>query len=929
MSDIVNTGSLSSTETTSNGEPNDLNNNCQILATGDIVSSTADKSIVCQTIDGSGDDVTQIARSLTKTLTIESRRRFAKRPAPKQLATNDKLLTLVSNCFPLILKDMVFYHYDIDIILVDQSDTGYVAITDASLAKKMRKLGQKDNMEIIEKFAEECPEVFDKKPFVFDGLKNLYTNLQLNLKGKQLVRKVTIALKGFAEQCFQVAIQLTNEKSGLIREIKMSTIGDYLNNKLEDIPEDALHVLEIILRYNVTKSCIPVGRSLYPIVSETEDIGQNACVAYGHYQSVHMTESGPALVIDRTATLFRTAGKLTKFVMGLMAKKVKSIDEIDFNPEMITKLSKQLSGIRISTQHTGGKRHSVIDSLSDLRPKDIEFNLIIKKNKVKTNVLDYFENQYNTTLKYPNLPCVQIKGGVARYLPIELCDVSSNQPILRRHTTPSMTASLIRKCGQQRPEQRFEFVEHTTNSIVDKSSDLLTAMGISLSTIPIQVKGRVLRKPECSGSDRRVLNGKQLSQWYLISMAYNFCADYDWKVKAFVLDLQNEAKRMGLIVANPQIEKHRYSNDQTQVKNILQEKVSLKLCPQLILFAIPYGDGTYHKIKLLADNRFGLMTQCVKIDHIMRTPRGCLTNLLLKINAKLSGQNCIVMEKEWPSSMKKMMIIGADVTHPAPADAMHSSVAAVVASYDPFHTKYMTSLRVQRRSKDEMINRFQEMIEEMLNHYKQTNKQLPEGLILFRDGVSQGQFRQVLDHEFQQMRAACAQVQQNYAPKITFIIVQKRHHMRFKPLDPNNDLVRNMKSGNIPAGTVVDTTVVDPIMFEYYLCSHTGLMGTSRPAKYVVLHDDHEFSFNQMERLSYQLCYSYVRSSNSISVPIPVMYAHLAAKRAKDHIIAINRQSVNTRYLNETIEDREDGIAKRLNDKIKVMDSLSNQFYYC
>ena len=73
--------------------------------------------------------------------------------------------------------------------------------------------------------------------------------------------------------------------------------------------------------------------------------------------------------------------------------------------------------------------------------------------------------------------------------------------------------------------------------------------------------------------------------------------------------------------------------------------------------------------------------------------------------------------------------------------------------------------------------------------------------------------------------------------KITIIVVGKRHHVRFFPSNPGDA----DRSGNCPAGTVVDTDVVNPVEFDFYLQSHGGLLGTSRPAHYNVLYDENDF----------------------------------------------------------------------------------------
>ena len=53
--------------------------------------------------------------------------------------------------------------------------------------------------------------------------------------------------------------------------------------------------------------------------------------------------------------------------------------------------------------------------------------------------------------------------------------------------------------------------------------------------------------------------------------------------------------------------------------------------------------------------------------------------------------------------------------------------------------------------------------------------------------------------------------------KITIIVVGKRHHVRFFPGQSDAD-----RSGNCPAGTVVDKDIVHPTEFDFYLQSHSG-----------------------------------------------------------------------------------------------------------
>ena len=74
-------------------------------------------------------------------------------------------------------------------------------------------------------------------------------------------------------------------------------------------------------------------------------------------------------------------------------------------------------------------------------------------------------------------------------------------------------------------------------------------------------------------------------------------------------------------------------------------------------------------------------------------------------------------------------------------------------------------------------------------------------------------------------------------PGVTYVVSIKRHHVRFFPRKEDAD-----RTGNCRAGTVVDRDIVHPTELDFYLQSHAGLLGTSRPAHYNVLYDDNAFS---------------------------------------------------------------------------------------
>jgi len=60
----------------------------------------------------------------------------------------------------------------------------------------------------------------------------------------------------------------------------------------------------------------------------------------------------------------------------------------------------------------------------------------------------------------------------------------------------------------------------------------------------------------------------------------------------------------------------------------------------------------------------------------------------------------------------------------------------------------------------------------LLTRWCNGNKRKPEQILFLRDGVSEGQFGQVLEGELKALREAAAEL--CISPKITFVVLQKR-----------------------------------------------------------------------------------------------------------------------------------------------------------
>jgi len=294
-------------------------------------------------------------------------------------------------------------------------------------------------------------------------------------------------------------------------------------------------------------------------------------------------------------------------------------------------------------------------------------------------------------------------------------------------------------------------------------------------------------------------------------------------------------------------------------------------------------DFIYPGIKRLCSVKFGVRTQCLLLDKALKE-RGqdqYLSNVALKVNTKLGGINHRLGGDalSW-LTREPTMLVGIDVTHPGPASVPGSpSIAGVVGSVDQDFVQFPASLRLQK-SKQEGIAELADMMIERLQAFRRRSKVLPKRMVVFRDGVSEGQYDKVINEELPQIFEAFKRIDPKnprYHPNLSILICGKRHHARFYPTD-SNFADRN---GNTRAGTVVDRGVTSLVDFDFYLQAHAGLQGSVRPTHYVVVYDESSLTADAVQKGVHAASYLYARATKAVSLVPPAYYADIVCEQAR------------------------------------------------
>ena len=187
-------------------------------------------------------------------------------------------------------------------------------------------------------------------------------------------------------------------------------------------------------------------------------------------------------------------------------------------------------------------------------------------------------------------------------------------------------------------------------------------------------------------------------------------------------------------------------------------------------------------------------------------------------------------------------------------------------------------------------------MEECLKAWIMKNGRGPAKILIYRDGVSEGQYKKVRDEELGRIREACKEIYgANALPQITIVVVGKRHHTRFYPTKAVNADYR----GNPKNGTVVDRGVTMergckylcfPTLFramsrvagmvplicvmalhkslqpltvttsayytpdDLFLQAHSAIQGTANPSHYVVILDEMKLAAEELQSITHHLC---------------------------------------------------------------------------
>ncbi|VBB30375.1 unnamed protein product [Acanthocheilonema viteae] len=644
---------------------------------------------------------------------------------------------------------------------------------------------------------------------------------------------------------------------------------------------------------------------------------------------------------------------------------LRQANRIAMNDSQRKSLKKALTGVYLRLTYVpGGSRLKDYKFVDVGQPANV--TRFLHKNLNDPNdkgsevtVEEYFAQYKEIRLNFPHLPVIQIGPCQKKiFVPMELLIIADRPQKVKRELTEFQKVKLIRGAAME-PKIRKERISSIVADQKFYDDIFLQNFGVWVSPDMIHLNGRMLNPPKLefntSNDGQAFCAEVDEGKWPLRNMFTVsprnilfgvICVDEAINIDNFWDPYHNLIKTCNLfgmkfLMTDPLLATWK-GEDREKLRSVVRRMTSEcniryngNANLHVLFIMANKNSRIYGIIKTVCDLEEGIACQVIlaKTFHNMSSrPETCavIHNIILKMNTKLGGVNNKVHQDYdiWPKFSDRndpTIFIGIDVIHPQPGK-LGSSIASVVGSTNLDATRYEASIKIQQPGMERIVYLVDALRERLLTFYKSVGM-APKHIIIYRDGISESEFLNTLREEMASVKTACKKLDPEYAPTLAYVVVQKRHHTRFfvEPAVAAEFQTIRKSKGNIPPGTVVDTRVTSSRLFDFFLCSHFGAVGTSRPSHYYVLYDSWNLTSDEWQQLTFALCHLYARCNRSVSIPAPVYYAHLACSRAGVHNDTLYNQQYSSKLLDSACSQQE---TVRIHQTTLAVNSATPKMYF-
>nr|AGA54121.1 piwi-like protein 4 [Rhinolophus ferrumequinum] len=684
----------------------------------------------------------------------------------------------------------------------------------------------------------------------------LYSHRELSNKAKAFDGVILFLSQKLKEKVTELSSETQRGET-----VKMTVA---LTRELPASSPVCVQVFSIIFRKILKKlSMYQIGRNFYKPSEPVEIPQHNLSLWPGFTISVSQFESRLLFSADVSYKILRNETVL-EFMTGLCHQTGMS--------GFTQTCEKQLIGFIVLTRYNN-KTYRIDDIDWSVKPT----HTFQKRDGTEITYVDYYKQQYDITVSDLNQPMLvsllkskrndNAEARMAHLIP-ELCFLTG---LSSRVTSDFQLMKVVAEEMRLNPlgrQQRLARLADDIHRNKDARFELETwglhfgcQMSLTGRVVPsekILMQDHICQPASAADWSKdmrtwKILSTQSLNKWLII------CSDRAENVtENFLSCLRRVGNSMGFNVDCPKIIKVQ----ETPAAFLSAIQKHFDPAVQLVMCILPSNQQNYYdSIKKYLSSDCPVPSQCVLVRTLNKQGMmmSVATKIAMQMTCKLGGELWAV---EIP--LKSLMVVGIDVCK----DAFNKGMAVVgfVASINPRITRWFSRCILQKTTTD-VADCLKVFMIGALNKWYKHNHGLPARVIVYRDGVGDGQLKTLVEYEVPQLLSSVTEASSNVSSKLSVIVVRKKCMPRF--FTEVNRTVQNP-----PLGTVVDSEATRPECYDFYLISQAACRGTVNPTYYNVIYDDNGLKPDHMQRLTFKLCHLYYNWPGLISIPAPCQYAH-------------------------------------------------------
>ncbi|TRM61382.1 Piwi domain-containing protein [Schizophyllum amplum] len=657
----------------------------------------------------------------------------------------------------------------------------------------------------------------------------------------------------------------------------------------------AINLLQLIIRQHSNNIMKPaVNAKAYFTDNEKIYLGRGIELWRGFFQSVRPTIGRLLINIDMTmASVIRDDKLIDYMLKALELQNVRELELASTHPNFV-KLRRLVKNLQLTVKFNKSTK-----IIRGIEPYGGHFRFYNDQLGCEMTIAEYCWKVHQYHMRYPAIVGIRLSGRNAPkpiIVAAELCTIKPGQ-FYKRKLDEAMTAKAV-QFSTLRPDVRRAKIEHGLAGGVAspiahyQQSPYVMAAGMEIGT--------ALESEPTGGAwnmlGKKLADPRALDNWAVV----NFAPDRinGSMAKRFVESLAQACGSLGMRVQPPSADRYFEGSGQSMDRPLEKASRVLNLSDldkhAVILVFLPQDAKAIRQhVKQWGDIRRGVITNVIGWAR----SSGRIINTTTILNARLGGA-CVEVKSPEMDLLKKRpyMVVGADVSHPAPGQS-RPSMTSLVYSHDSEATQFSAITDIQNSRTEAIANMRSYAYQATRGFVTRNNgegkiiKTFPRCVVFYRDGISEGEFANVAAQEVKDFKAgiddALAEYKQQKlappnasGPTVTYVVVGKRHHVVFFPMTQQD----GDRTGNLGSGFVTDRGLDSPFAPDFFLQSHSAIQGTSRSSHYVVLHDERwNYNTEPIKQISFHLCHTYAKATRAVSIPSPVYYADLACARGAFH----------------------------------------------